>query len=188
MTSIKNKPITDQRTLIIAIVGESGSGKSTLERHLAFFFGIKLIESYTDRPMREPNEKGHAFISENEFDAIPERDMLAFTQFGSHRYCCLFSDLKKVNTYVIDENGFKMLVRLDPNKYVVKSIRVVCDEQERIQRAGQQRVDRDKGRFIIPYSDFDIVYQSDRHASIMDDELALYEIKNWINEFSDKKV
>lgn len=188
MTSTKNKPTTDPRTLIIAIVGESGSGKTTLERHLAFFFGIRLIESYTDRPMREPNEKGHKFISENEFDAISERDMLAFTQYGSHRYCCLYSDLKKLNTYVIDENGLLMLQKLDPTKYAIKTIRVWCNEEERIRRAGKERVARDKGRFTMNPLQFDILYRSDRFASVMDDEIALYEIKNWINEFSDKKV
>ena len=30
--------------------------------------------------------------------------------------------------------------------------------------------------------------QLDQHASVLDDEFALFEIKNWINEFSEKKV
>lgn len=188
MTSKRNKHQTDPRTLIICIVGESGSGKTTMAEHLQFFFGIKMIESYTDRPMREPNEKGHTFLSENEFDALSDKDMLAYTQFGSHRYCCLFSDLKKINTYVIDEDGLKMLDRLDKTKYAVKTIRVWCNEEERIRRAGIERVLRDQGRFKMLPLDFDVLYRSDRHASIIDDEIALYEIKNWINEFSDKKV
>lgn len=173
---------SDQRQLIIAIIAESGAGKTTLAEHLKFFFGINLIESYTDRPRRTPDEIGHTFMDKNEFDQLDANNYLAYTIFGDYRYCCLYSDLAKLNSYVIDENGYSMLKRLDQSKYLVKSIRIVCSEAERLKRAGLERVNRDNGRFTIPYSEFDIIYNSEKFASIVDDEISLEKIKGWIKE------
>ena len=55
---------------IICIVGRSGSGKTTAAEYLEELYGLKSIQSYTTRPKRKPNETGHTFVTEDEFDKI----------------------------------------------------------------------------------------------------------------------
>lgn len=169
------------KKLIICIIGESGSGKTTLAEELRLKYGIKLIESYTDRPKRTPDEIGHTFLSVDEFDLLKREDMIAYTKFGDYRYCCLFSDLEQVNTYVIDETGFMMLKRLKQDEYCVRSIRITCSTAERIRRVGKERVARDRGRFKIPFTEFDIVYSTDLHKSIFECGKRVKVIEGWIN-------
>lgn len=171
------------KKLIICIIGESGSGKTTLAEYLRKTYGIKLLESYTDRPKRTPDEIGHTFITADQFDLLDSKDMIAFTQFGDYRYCCLFSDLKKINSYVIDEDGYLMLKKLDQSKYELKTIRVTCAVPERIKRAGFCRVDRDKGRFKLSLTEFDIVYSSDCHESILECPSRIKIIEQWIKPY-----
>jgi len=53
----------NRKPLIICIVGESGSGKTTIAEYIEREHGIKMMESYTDRPMRYPGETGHTFVT-----------------------------------------------------------------------------------------------------------------------------
>ena len=57
----------NRKPLIICIVGESGSGKTTIAEYIEREHGIKMMESYTDRPMRYPGETGHTFVTKEEF-------------------------------------------------------------------------------------------------------------------------
>ncbi len=148
---IKSKP------LIICIIGESCTGKTLISKYIEDEFSIKMIESYTDRPKREPNEVGHTFVSTEEFDNLKIGDMIAYTDFGSKRYCCLKKDVRDINTYIIDEDGYKMLKNRYNDLYDIKSIRLICNEGIRIQRGGKDRVDRDKNRFTLPLVVFDAV-------------------------------
>lgn len=171
------------KKLIICIIGESGAGKTTLAEDLRKTFGIKLLESYTDRPKRTSDEIGHIFLTSDEFNEIPTSDMIAYTTFGNFQYCCLFSDLENVNSYVIDEDGFLMLKKLNKSQYELKSIRIICNESERIKRAGLCRYERDKGRFKIPLTEFDMVYSSDNHKSILECKNRIEIIKSWIKPY-----
>jgi guanylate kinase len=144
-----------QKPLIICLVGESATGKTAMAEHFEKEYGIKMIESYTDRAKRTPDEVGHTFLSRSEFDKLYVDDMIAFTDFGDKRYCCLKEDVQSINTYVIDEAGLKMLRKLYSNDYVIKAIRLRCDEKERRRRGGDERVNRDKGRFTMHSLDFD---------------------------------
>lgn len=144
-----------QKPLIICLVGESATGKTAMAEHFEKEFGIKMIESYTDRAKRTPDEVGHTFLSKDEFSDLKREDMIAFTDFGDKRYCCLKEDVHNINTYVIDEAGLKMLRSHYSNDYVIKAIRLRCDEKERRRRGGDERVDRDKGRFTMHSLDFD---------------------------------
>ena len=46
---MNNKPL-------ILLVGKSGSGKTTIAEYLEKHYGMKMLRSYTTRPMRKPNE------------------------------------------------------------------------------------------------------------------------------------
>lgn len=144
-----------QKPLIICLVGESATGKTAMAEHFEKEYGIKMIESYTDRAKRTPDEVGHTFISKDEFSELRKEDMIAFTDFGDKRYCCLKEDVRDVNTYVIDEDGLKMLRERYGNDYTIKAIRLRCNEKERRRRGGDERVDRDRGRFTMHSLDFD---------------------------------
>ena len=139
----------NRKPLIICIVGESGSGKTTIAEYIEREHGIKMMESYTDRPMRYPGETGHTFVTKEEFDTFSHDDMIAYTEFGGHRYCCLKKDVLDFNTYVIDERGLIYLIQNFGEVYNIKCIRVYADLSTRIKRVGKERVERDKGMFTI---------------------------------------
>lgn len=151
----------NRKPSIICIIGESGSGKSTLAEYIDHNFCVPLIQSRTTRPPRYDGENGHTFVSDAEFDSYDDSKKLAYTTFGSHRYCCLTDDVKDENVYVIDEFGVKYLKANFGDKYNIKTIRVTCNKSERIQRAGQERVDRDNGKFNMQRSLFDFVWETD---------------------------
>jgi guanylate kinase len=150
-----------RKPVVICIVGESGSGKSTLAEYIESNFGVSIIQSYTTRPRRTPDETGHTFVSDAEFDAFNKDDMIAFTEFGGRRYCCLHSDVKEENTYVIDEVGLRYLVEKYSDIYDIKTIRVTCGRDERVKRAGKKRVSRDEGMFVMPKTLFDFTWETD---------------------------
>lgn len=136
------------KPVILCIAGVSGSGKTTLANYIENKYEIPIIESWTERAPRYEGERGHNFISSEEFDKIKVEDMIAKTVFGGNRYCCLKSDVKKINTYVIDEKGIKYLKHNFSDEYMIFTIKVERDEHL-ILKSGisQERIDRDRGMF-----------------------------------------
>lgn len=133
---------------ILCIVGPSCSGKSTVAEYLTLKYGYNFIESYTDRPKRTPDEKGHTFVTPEEFDKFNKEDMLAFTNFGNKRYCCLHKEVVDgINIYVIDEVGLKYLLDNFRNKYNILSIWVQRDIEYREEIGDIERIARDEGMF-----------------------------------------
>lgn len=144
-----------KKPFILCIIGESGSGKTTIAEYIEKIYNIKMICSWTDRPKRFPNEPGHSWATREEFDKFKKEDMIAFTKFGDYRYCCLKSDVKDVNTYVIDESGLKYLKDNFSDIYNIKSFRVIRPLEQRINDVGSERVKRDKGNFRMASQEFD---------------------------------
>jgi len=144
------------KPIIICLIGESGAGKTHWAEYVESEYGIKMIQSYTDRPKRSENENGHTFITPLEFDEFSREDMIAYTNFGDKRYCCLKQDVRDINTYVIDEDGFLFLSDTYGDEYDIYSIRLTCDEKTRVERAGQERTSRDWGKFALPMEFFDV--------------------------------
>lgn len=94
---------------ILLLCGASASGKTTLAEDLEKQCGLKAIPSYTTRPPRYDGEKGHTFITEDEFDEL--EDILAYAETGGYRYAVtkrMFED-EQYNVYVIDNTGIKYL-------------------------------------------------------------------------------
>lgn len=142
---------------IIAIIGRSGSGKTTACEFIERECGIPMIESYTDRPPRYKGERGHTFVTPEEFDKIHELDMIAFTKFGDHRYCCLHSDVKDINTYVIDEIGMVHLREKVSKLYDIQTIYIHRNEKKRKLYVDMKRIERDHKMFTATPEDYDYI-------------------------------
>jgi len=144
------------KTKIICLVGESGSGKTFIADYLEKEFDIPMILSRTTRPRRTPDEGGHLFVTDNEFDMYSKESMIAFTVFGAYRYCCLFSDVTDpVMSYVIDEYGLKYLRDNFSDWFDIFSVRVYMADHIRETLVSEERMLRDEGKFTMGEENFD---------------------------------
>lgn len=91
------------------IIGPSGAGKTTLANELAIYYDVTQVDSYTTRPSRKVNEKGHTFVSPEEFSKL--ENIVAYTKFAGHEYCVTKEMLDKANLYVIDPAGVYDLLK-----------------------------------------------------------------------------
>ena len=141
--------------------------------------GINPVLSYTERLKRYPHEGGHLFLTPERFNRLDYTQLLATTIFNDFRYCTLYSDLKSVNTYVIDENGLEDLERFDGIYYDLVSIRLWRTQHAREQSGvDYDRMKRDEGRFNRNLTTFDYVIidesldnMNERGEQIVKDEL-----------------
>ena len=144
--------MTDNK-ICVCIVGKSGTGKSTIVNSIPT---IDILNSYTTRPPRFPNEKGHIFITEEEYDKL--ENIIAETKFGKYRYCATKSQIDNSDVYILDKNGVKAIddnyIGKD-NKRDIFVIYVKTKFIERLKRCikddgflkGIKRMLRDIGKF-----------------------------------------
>lgn len=158
--------------MIVCIVGPSGSGKTHLATYLEDKYGIPMIESRTTRKRRSPNESGHTFVSDEEFDTYLKEDMLAYTEWEQEdgflaRYCCLKKDVSsKIVSYVIDEYGLEYLKKNFHENYVIFAVRMFADEHRLSQVVSKERRRRDKGKFNLSDEHFDYFIDNDYSDSM----------------------
>ena len=93
---------------IFLIVGESGSGKTTIVKELEEKYKLTSISSYTTRPKRFPNEYGHTFVTEEEFDSL--KNLCGYTEFNGYKYCATSEQVDNNDLYVIDVNGIDYFI------------------------------------------------------------------------------
>lgn len=91
--------------IILCLVGKSGSGKSTLADKLHNLYGYEVLQSYTTRPRRSKDESGHVFVTEREYEAIP--DKVATTYFNGYHYCATKDQVDYNDIYIIDPKGLR---------------------------------------------------------------------------------
>lgn len=94
---------------IYCVVGPSGSGKTTLANALTEKYGYKVIESYTTRPPRYDGEKGHIFVSPEEFAALG--DKYAYNVYDGYEYGITADLIKKNDLYVVEPSGVEDLLK-----------------------------------------------------------------------------
>lgn len=92
--------------ICVCIVGKSGTGKSTIVNSIP---NINILNSYTTRPRRFPNEKGHTFITDEEYDKL--ENIIAETKFGKYRYCATKFQIDNSDVYILDKNGVEAIDR-----------------------------------------------------------------------------
>lgn len=153
-----------ERKKVLCIIGSSGSGKTTIERLLEQTFPLhfKRLVSYTTRPMREGETQGveHQFVKclEN------TDDQLAYTKYGDYEYWANTSDIVpgKVNTYVIDVEGFRFLQRYFADKL---EIRVMYVKRSKRDDIDEDRKERDRDRLVLTPDDIDILFRNEGSIS-----------------------
>ena len=117
---------------IYLIVGPSGSGKTTISGELEGIYGYNAVESYTTRPPRYDGERGHIFVSDEEFDALGP--MCAYTEYNGYRYGVTADIIDSHDIYVIDPYGVKYLKQRYRGKKKIITIRLLVDQGQRLMR------------------------------------------------------
>lgn len=99
------------REYIILLVGKSGSGKTTLAKELHDIYGLRILPSYTERPMRHgesAKDSGHIFVDKSEMDNIlSTQNVCAYTEFCGYRYCTTEKWVEQSDIYIIDIDGIR---------------------------------------------------------------------------------
>lgn len=94
---------------VILLIGSSGSGKTTIAEFLNLRNGWTQIESYTTRKPRFDGERGHTFITDEEFDRLT--DIVAYTDYNGYRYCATAQQIDDNQLYVVDVPGVETLLQ-----------------------------------------------------------------------------
>ncbi|MCI8805758.1 MAG: hypothetical protein HFE59_07685 [Clostridiales bacterium] len=128
---------------ILLLIGESGSGKTTIAETLAGKFGLKVLRSYTTRPKRYENERGHIFVSEREFRNLKPKDIIAYTKIGEYEYCATKQQIDDSDIYVIDLKGMRYLKNNYKGGKKTKTVYLKVSQELRKQRM-MGRGDREK--------------------------------------------
>ncbi len=97
----------NEKKPLFLIVGKSGSGKSTVVNAFCERYGYTSVESYTDRPKRSEDERGHIFLTPEEFDEL--EGFLAYTEFDGHRYGTTKDQVDNADFYIIDPAGVRFM-------------------------------------------------------------------------------
>lgn len=97
---------------LFCIIGRTSSGKTSLTKEVAKQLNLKVVKSYTTRPIRPgeiEEESDHYFISEDDYPKY-QRDIIAYTEINGYRYFATKKELDKSDIYVIDPKGLYELL------------------------------------------------------------------------------
>ena len=97
---------------LFCIMGRTSTGKSTLTKEVAKQLNLKVVKSYTTRPLRPgetEEESDHCFISEDDYPKY-KTIIIAYTEINGHRYFATRQELEQSVLYVIDPKGFYELL------------------------------------------------------------------------------
>lgn len=87
---------------IILICGKSCSGKTTLANELSRF-GLEQIVSYTTRPKRSDDEKGHLFVTEAAYEQQKALDSIKYeAEIYGYKYWCTNYAFDNGDIYIVD--------------------------------------------------------------------------------------
>ena len=98
---------------LFCIIGRTGSGKSTLVKKIANELGLKILKSYTTRPMRESESienSDHIFISPDEVGKYRD-DMVAYTERVNYFNFATEQQIMNSDLYIINPSGYQELLK-----------------------------------------------------------------------------
>lgn len=122
------------------IVGRTATGKDTLASILTYKYNWKFVKSMTTRPKRYDDEDTHVFISEEQANAIPLEDRVAYTKIGDYQYFATKEQVQESDAYIIDPKGVKVLLEKMPEEdFIIVYIRPVDRDIQKLN--GTNRVD-----------------------------------------------
>lgn len=128
-------------------MGRTCSGKTTLAKTVAATLHMKVLRSYTTRPMREGENEhtsDHIFISEDEVKLFQGK-IAAYTEINGYKYFVTRDMVMNSDIYVVDPNGYKMLAENIKRKNMkIKLIPIyidvdVADQESRYRARGNTR-------------------------------------------------
>ncbi|MCD3321623.1 guanylate kinase [Clostridium botulinum D/C] len=137
---------------IILVLGESGCGKSTLIEEMEWY-GYKAIQSYTTRPKRTENEKGHIFVRERDYDFIQDNKTnevriydklgnevhtIAYTYFNGNHYWATMDQVKESVYYIVDKAGADYFAGKVGNKIDYKIVYITVPFLTRVKRLSKR--------------------------------------------------
>ena len=99
---------------LFCIIGRTGSGKSTLVEKAANELGLKILKSYTTRPMRESESienSDHIFISPDEVKKY-RNDIVAYTERVNYCNFATKQQIMNADLYIINPSGYKELLKI----------------------------------------------------------------------------
>lgn len=132
---------------LFCIMGRTCSGKTTLAKTVAATLHMKVLRSYTTRPMREGENEhtsDHIFISEDEVKLFQGK-IAAYTEINGYKYFVTRDMVMNSDIYVVDPKGYKMLEDTVKRKNMkVKLVPIyidvdVADQERRFRNRGNTR-------------------------------------------------
>lgn len=123
-------------------MGRTCAGKTSLAKAVAELFNMKVVKSYTTRPMREGENEhtsDHIFVSDDEVKLFQGK-IAAYTEINGYKYFVTKDMIMNSDIYVIDPDGYKMLTEYVKRKELkIELIPIYIDvdvnDQERRYRA-----------------------------------------------------
>ena len=95
----------------LLIVGKSATGKDTVTDILVQEHGYKRAESYTTRPKRTPNEKGHHYI--NSADGF---EKIAPVTINGYEYFLTKEEIEKSDIIIVEPSGIESVCNACPDE------------------------------------------------------------------------
>ena len=127
---------------LFCIMGRTCAGKTSLAKAVAESLNMKVVKSYTTRPMREGESEhtsDHIFVSDDEVKLFQGK-IAAYTEINGYKYFVTKDMIMNSDIYVIDPDGYKMLTEYVKRKELkIELIPIYIDvdvnDQERRYRA-----------------------------------------------------
>lgn len=122
---------------IFLIVGRTCTGKTVLAKEVAKRVGLKVVKSYTTRPMREnetDENSDHYFINHKDVSKYTD-EMAAYTVIGDDEYFTTKEELNQSDLYVIDPKGVTDLKSRCGDEYNFITIYIRTPKRCLVQRA-----------------------------------------------------
>lgn len=128
-------------------MGRTCAGKTSLAKAVAESLNMKVVKSYTTRPMREGESEhtsDHIFVSDDEVKLFQGK-IAAYTEINGYKYFVTKDMIMNSDIYVIDPDGYKMLTEYVKRKELkIELIPIyidvdVADQESRYRARGNTR-------------------------------------------------